>query len=281
MKTINYSKEFYPFLCARLGRIYLSLLVLVLSGCKDTFQFSPNAASVKEYEKNINARNIAAIEATPVDTIKFIFIADIQYDYEALENFVAAANQVSDARFVLVGGDITNFGLLEEYRETNDRLKKLNIPYVSIAGNHDLLGNGKEVFTQMMGPLDFSFRVGNIKFIGLNTNSREEGFPGNVPDMNWLRQELADTVGIEQVIVSGHVPPYDSGFDPALEEEYRNSLAGSGKVQFSLYGHRHSFSDEDRYNDGLRYIVSDDVGDRKYLLVKAWNSSFSVEEKTF
>lgn len=271
IRGLKYSKVFLVIFFACL-----------LYGCEDTFQFNPNEVKLKDDEKGLNAKNISKIQAQPVDdTLRFILISDTHHEYEDVEGFVKLVNGMTGISFVAIAGDFTNFGLQTEYREANDRLKKLNVPYIAVIGNHDLLGNGSEVFEEMFGSLDFSFAHNGYKFIGINTNSREYGFDGQVPNISWLKSELQDTSTFDQVFVIGHVPPYSNDFDSELESAYATTLASSRKVKISMHGHKGDYAYDEYYNDGVNYLVTDDMKDRAYVLVKIWSGSFSVESKTF
>ncbi len=163
----------------------------------------------------------------------------IQRFYDDVEEFAARANQ-EDFDFVLMDGDISDFGINDEFSWIYDIMKHLKKPYVSVIGNHDLSGNGEKVFEQRYGPLNDTFITKNFKFILLNTNSREYDFNGRVPDIGWLQQQL-NTNDFERAIVVSHVPPYSSSreandFDPDLEQAYATTLSQSGKVNLSLHG---------------------------------------------
>ena len=57
-------------------------------------------------------------------------------------------------------------------------------------GNHDCLGDGKEVFTKVFGNPNFSFKAGRTKFICLNTNALEYDYSNPIPDFNFIDNQL-------------------------------------------------------------------------------------------
>lgn len=69
-------------------------------------------------------------------------------------------------------------------------MNKLNVPYVTLIGNHDVLGNGKAVFEEIFGTDNFSFIAGKTKFVCLNTNALEYDYSHPVPDFNFLNSEM-------------------------------------------------------------------------------------------
>lgn len=257
--------------------LLLILIMLLSYSCEDVFQYSPN--EVRYHAQDINMENISHIKVTG-DTIKFILIADIHHAYEELQAFVDAANLIDGISFVVVAGDHTNFGLQYEYDEVHEELKRLYMPYIACAGNHDMLANGTKVFEQMYGPLNFSFMVNDNKFVFLNTCSREYNFNGNVPDLNFLSIALTDTATYKQAFVIGHVPPFDIDFDSNLQTAFNNTLL-SGKVRAALYGHQHNYQLSDYYHNGINHLVCDDLKDRKLVLIKIYGTQLFFEEKTF
>jgi 3',5'-cyclic-AMP phosphodiesterase len=255
--------------------ISISLLILPLS-CS-LFEFHPYEVRLDEHERDLNKKAIGRIQSTlPSDTIRFILIGDTQRFYDETEAFVASAN-LQPIDFVVLAGDISDFGLDKEFQWINKILSGLDKPYVAAIGNHDLSGEGEAIFQRMYGPLNDSFIYGDIKFVLINTNSREYVFNGRVPDLAWLRQEMA-TDDFHEAVVIGHVPPFDHDFDPTLEMEYAAILRNSGKVNFSLYAHQHTHRDTVWYNDGIRYIIAASMEDRFYLLVEMAGGTFTVKK---
>jgi 3',5'-cyclic-AMP phosphodiesterase len=252
-------------------------IALALTGCT-LFEYHPYEVRVPESERDLNAKAISRIleEKTSGDTLTVILMGDTQRFYDEVEGFVRSANR-HEADFVLLAGDISDFGVNDEFAWIHDIMKDLNKPYVAVIGNHDLSGNGEQVFKKRYGPLNTSFIVNRFKFILLNTNSREYRFNGSVPDLNWLNHELTGD-DFDRAIVVSHIPPYDGDFDPDLENGYTTALARSGRVNLSLHGHRHAYSNTEYYDDGVRYVVSSSMDNRMYVMIKLWGSAYSVKE---
>ncbi|HYH14625.1 MAG TPA: metallophosphoesterase family protein, partial [Flavisolibacter sp.] len=122
----------------------VAVTLLSLMSCKDLFQYSPKEVRLEEEEQNINLKNIPKIEALPKkDTLKFILIGDTQRFYDETADFVTAANQRNDISFVVLAGDISDFGLSKEFKWVHRELKQLKVPYIGVIGNHDMLSNGR------------------------------------------------------------------------------------------------------------------------------------------
>ena len=123
------------------------------------------------------------------DTVTFAFVGDSQRFYDELERFIDTVNAIDEIDFIILAGDISDFGLLEEFELIHEQLSGLNKPYFGVVGNHDVVARGEEIFERMFGPLNYTFTYRSVKFIAHNTNGKE--YPDKeVPDMNWLRSAL-------------------------------------------------------------------------------------------
>jgi Icc protein len=264
-----------------LKKYSISLLCFLLFSCKDLFQFNPNQIVLKDSEKDLNNKNVQRIQSLPVlDTLRFILMGDTQRWYDESVDFVASANQQRNISFVIHAGDISDFGLTQEFKWINEIMIKLKYPYVTVIGNHDIVANGPDVYTKMYGALDYAFEFGDHKFIFVNTNSLEYGLDGSTPNLPWLRSELANNPRNKHNVVIGHVPPFDADFDKNLEKEYAKILA-EGHVKFTLYGHQHAYKDGVFYDDGVHYYLTTNVGARGYLVISTWNNGYSVDKVNY
>ncbi|MHA4740272.1 metallophosphoesterase family protein [Dyadobacter sp. MSC1_007] len=257
-------------------------LALTLSSCDHLFQFNPNQVIFKDSEKNLTAKNLEKLRAIPVgDTLRFILMGDSQRWYDESADFVRSANRQQGISFVLHAGDISDFGLTQEFKWVNEIMTGLKFPYLTVIGNHDIVANGSAAYRKMYGALNYSFEYGDNKFIFIDTNSREYAFDGKVPDIAWLKSQLADNPGKKNAIVVAHVPPFDADFDKNLENAYTGALANDPNVRFSLYGHQHRFYDGEFYDDGVHYYLTNSMGGRGYLIITTWKGGQKVERIEF
>lgn len=256
-------------------KLYIFVCLLTLVGC---FEYSPNQIILDDSEKNLTAKNIQKLgQQAPSDTLTIAFMGDSQRWYDEAEDFVSHVNLFQDVDFVLHGGDISDFGLVKEFRWVNEILSELKAPYLTAVGNHDLLANGKKVYTEMYGEYNYAFDYGDFRFIILDTNSREYEFNGRVPDLEWLQRMLDENTENRSVVVASHVPPWDGDFDDNLEQAYAEILANDPNVVLSLHAHTHSFLDREFYNDGVRYFVTTTVQKEGYAILKLSNGGVSIE----
>jgi 3',5'-cyclic AMP phosphodiesterase CpdA len=181
--------------------------------------------------------------------------------------------------FVIHGGDISDFGLMDEFRWIHDRLQKLQMPYLTVIGNHDCVGNGKVIYENMYGPHDYSVTFARNRFVFLNTNSLE--YTKNIPpNLNYLQQALADGQNYDNAFVIGHVPPFDPDFDRSKEQAFAG-LIRQYKVKYSIHGHQHSHRFRQPYDDGSNYLVIGSVEKHQYVLMTIVGQQVSYEVVNF
>lgn len=153
--------------------LLLSFLCLFMGGC-DMIDYHPYDVRISG-ETDVNAHNIAEIEqkCKGKTTIKFVTMGDSQRWYDETLDFVGEINKRDDIDFVIHGGDMSDFGVTDEFLWQRDIMNKLHVPYVTLIGNHDCLGTGEETYRAVFGDPNFSFIAGRIKFVCLNTNAME------------------------------------------------------------------------------------------------------------
>ncbi len=258
------------------GRWAAAAVLLLLGGC-DLLEFSPQDTQVPAEYRNLTQKNLARLAARPLpagDTLRVVFTGDSQRFYDAADALVASVNQQPGIALVVVAGDISDFGLGREMQWVARRLARLRVPYLTVIGNHDHVGNGRAAYEQVFGPLNYSFIHGDPKFVFVDTNSREYGFNGQIPDLNWLRPQLGEVQGAARQVVVAHVPPQDADFDARLTRAYAAAVAAApGGRALHLSGHRHRYAREEPFGDGVTYVNTEDVGARQYLVLTLWTDT--------
>lgn len=250
-------------------------MLALLSSC-ELLEFNPNAHNGSGDQTDLTAKNLARLAANPLppgDTLRFVFTGDSQRFYEYNERLVASVNQQPGISLLVVAGDISDFGMAREMRLVAERLNKLKVPYLTVIGNHDQVGNGREAYQHVFGPLNYSFVYGETKFTFIDTNSREYNFNGRIPDVPWLQQQVSNLQGAKRQVVMSHVPPQDDDFDKQLTPAYTRALATAPKMVFELNGHRHSYSIGQPFNDGVTYINSHAFERDQYVILTVWNDA--------
>ncbi|NMM47960.1 metallophosphoesterase family protein [Marinigracilibium pacificum] len=260
----------------------LFLIILLFSGC-DLFEYSAHQITPGAEEKDVNLKNILRIlEKSPSDTIRIAFMSDSQRFYDETEQFVEYINSVSEQYdFVIHGGDISDFGLAEEFLWINDIMSDLHIPYLTVIGNHDVPVFGHEAYLKIFGPVNYSFTWGGYKFMFVNTNSLEYGYNGMVPDLEWIGKQFMERKRTKTILIS-HMGPDNSEFDPKLAPDFKSVLAREGdNLLFTLHGHNHSFSNGYYKNTKIPYWVTTSMDKKAFTKVELWDGGYNFEIITF
>ncbi len=259
------------------GIIYLGISVL-FAGC-DPFEYHPYDTRLDKRYKNINAKNIERILASDknADTVRFVFMGDTQRWYDETEDFVKDVNRRNEVDFVIHGGDISDFGMKKEFCWVHDIMNKLKVPYIALIGNHDHLGTGGEIYEAMYGELNFSFIYSGIKFLCLNTNALEFDYATPVPDFDFLKQQLRDTLSYKQTIATMHAEPGDVVFNNNVKDVFHEYLKRFKNLKFCVHAHAHRLMEDDIFGDGVIYYGSDAMGHRNYLLFTVTKENYECE----
>lgn len=255
--------------------LFLLLPWLLLGSCKKLIDFSPFDAVTPDRE--VNGKNIARItsQELPSDTITFIAISDPHTNYAQLRDAVGTINQMKNISFVMVCGDVTDWGLHNEYDDYYHLASRLNIPFVTLIGNHDYLANGKTIFRKMFGPTNFYFEIGNFRMVVFDNIVWENG--NRTPDFNWLEQALT-TAQDKTILCCYHIFPWDQ----QMEKGYGNTMKQMMEehpVALSIFGHGHNYREEIINN--RRYMMLPDITKRQLAKVTLVNSMAYVEMINF
>lgn len=101
---------------------------------------------------------------------------------EDLRRTVTDINQNDSIQFVVISGDITEFGADAEIQLAKQILDSLNKPWYIIPGNHD--GNwsesGANTFKKVFGNETFYFQKGGYYFLGTNCGPNMRMGPGQI-----------------------------------------------------------------------------------------------------
>ncbi|MBC8005121.1 MAG: PQQ-binding-like beta-propeller repeat protein [Verrucomicrobia bacterium] len=160
---------------------------------------------------------------------------------EDLLRTVEDINGQGDIDFVILSGDVTEFGSRDELLEAKSILNKLHKPCYVTPGNHDSKWSesGNNDFVRIMGAEGYSFEKNGFLFIGTASGPNMRMAPGLVPreQMVFLDSVLANMKNPGQPIVFiNHYP-----LDESLSNWYQViDLLKTRNVQVSILGHGHS-----------------------------------------
>ncbi|MEI7831514.1 MAG: PQQ-binding-like beta-propeller repeat protein, partial [Prolixibacteraceae bacterium] len=157
-----------------------------------------------------------------------------------LEKTIEDINSQKEIDFVLLTGDITEFGSDEELLQAKNIIEKLNIPFYALPGNHDSKWSesGDNSFVTIFGSERFSFERNGIHFIGTASGPNMRMAPGLVPreQIVFLDSVLKYQKDPNQpVIFVNHYP-----LDEALSNWYEiTDRLHSVNIKATLLGHGH------------------------------------------
>jgi outer membrane protein assembly factor BamB/predicted MPP superfamily phosphohydrolase len=159
---------------------------------------------------------------------------------EDLRRTVKDINQNDSIQFVVISGDITEFGADTEIHLAKQILDSLNKPWYIIPGNHD--GNwsesGANTFKKVFGNETFYFQQGGYYFLGTNCGPNMRMGPGQIPRENivWLDSALQTIPDNAPIIFVNHYPQ-DSSLNNWFEAIDRLKKKN---IQLILCGHGHA-----------------------------------------
>lgn len=159
---------------------------------------------------------------------------------EDLKRTVRDINANPDLQFVIISGDITEFGADEELKTAKTILDSLNKPWYIIPGNHDMnwSESGGNSFKKVFGAETFAVKQNGFLFIGTNCGPNMRMSPGQVPRENlvWLDSVLAATPKQTPIIFVNHYP-----IDSALNNWYEIiDRLKTHNIQLIICGHGHN-----------------------------------------
>ena len=159
---------------------------------------------------------------------------------EDLRRTVKDINANPELEFVVITGDITEFGADQELRTAKAILDSLNKPWYIIPGNHDMnwSESGGNSFKTIFGSETFAVKRHGYLFLGTNCGPNMRMSPGQVPRENivWLDSVLKVTPKETPIIFVNHYPQ-----DSSLNNWYEiiNRLK-THNIQLVMCGHGHS-----------------------------------------
>ena len=158
---------------------------------------------------------VLLIGQTKVKPFKFALITDTHIgnpnnDMD-LQRTVDDINQnMPEIEFVIVSGDVTEFGSDEELTIAKNTLDKLNVPTYVIPGNHDSnwSESGTNSFLTIFGTETFGFEHNGYKFFGLPSGPNMRMGPGQIPreGITWLNEQLEQTDKETPIVFVNHYP---------------------------------------------------------------------------
>jgi outer membrane protein assembly factor BamB/predicted phosphodiesterase len=150
---------------------------------------------------------------------RFAWLSDTHVGSTTAERDLGAAvsdiNSLTGLSFVVLSGDVTEYGSREQLRRAKELLDGLKIPCHIIPGNHDIKWSesGATDFGRIWGEDRFAFDHGGYRFIGMHQGPLMKMGDGYWPpqDVRWLEETLKKLPDPNQPIIFVTHYPVDAG----------------------------------------------------------------------
>jgi outer membrane protein assembly factor BamB/predicted MPP superfamily phosphohydrolase len=181
---------------------------------------------------------------TAQQTFKFAQVTDTHVGgatgAEDLRRTVADLNGQADIDFVILSGDVTEFGSDEELALAKQILDSLRLPLYVIPGNHDSnwSESGANSFRKVFGSETFFFRHKGYIFMGTASGPNMRMSPGQIPRENlvWMDSVFMANPDTETPLIYINHYPQDSSLNNWYEAIDRLKQRN---IQLALCGHGH------------------------------------------
>ena len=268
------------------------IFVSAPTGYRVVGQFWHTAADV---ERGAGAFALAAASAQRSFT--FVHASDTHISEQSAPRTRRLRDMVDSLQpeFVLITGDLVRDALRVGEKEARGYYElfareraAFRTPAYTVPGNHEIFGIerqlskvepthplfGKAMYRSYFGPDYYSFNVGGVHFVGLNTVDIHDGwYHGHVDSLQlrWLERDLAALQAGTTVVTFDHIPFYSTadelgGFDdgppaPTLIEiggkrVFRHVVANADTVLAILARQRHvmALGGHVHIGERLRYV---------------------------
>ena len=261
----------------------LACCSLLVCSC-DLFDYHPYDTKI-DGAHNLTAYNVERIETLCAgrDSVRFVLISDTQRWYDETRDAVRSINARGDIDFVIHCGDVSDFGVTDEFEVQRDILQKLQMPYVVLLGNHDCLGSGADAYRYIFGNPDFSFDAGNTHFVCLNTNAFEYDYATPIPDFTFIQNDQDKlTSSTKRTVVAMHAQPLSDQFNNNVAKSFDYTIKKYPGLAFCICGHGHSMQVNDLFDNGVLYYECSAAKNRKYLVFTLKrDGGYSYEEVNY
>lgn len=160
---------------------------------------------------------------------------------EDLRRTIQNINNDSSIKFVILSGDITDFGSDAEFRLAKQILDSLNKSWYIVPGNHDSnwSESGTNSFKKIFGSETFKFMYGGYLFLGTACGPNMRMSPGQVSRENilWLESELNNLKDKNVPVIYMNHYPIDTSLNNWFEVIDRLKKRN---IQLIICGHGHS-----------------------------------------
>jgi len=208
-----------------------------------------------------NKKEISRIKVDPTD-FYFAVFGDHKGHDAHFEPLLRDVDHDKEIAFAIELGDLVRQGRRWFYRRLLNQVEKnLSIPFLTAIGNHDLY-HGSTNYREIFGPTYYSFQIGQIYFIILDTSAR---FQFDKAQRQWLEAALQRSQTSKIRFVFAHVPLFDPRGRPefvkCLSEKDGKDLLGLCKrynVTHFFASHIHGYFSGSW--EGVPYTITGGAG---------------------
>lgn len=270
---------------------------MIMAVSCDLFEYHPYSVGI-DGERDINTTTAAHLESAGFKVpFRFAFISDTQGSYDETSDALDIMAARGDIDFIIHGGDQTDFGLPKEFVWCRDMFISHGIPFLTVIGNHDCVGNGEDTFRYIYGPDNFSLNIGPLHLVILNTVALEYDYSHPVPDFDFIERDriAVDSINavrpdsITHTVVAMHSRPYDEQFNNNVAgpfNYYISRYPGMGvtddeRRSFCVNGHNHFLDISDIFDNGIPYYQCANAGKRMFFVFTITEKSYEYEVVEF
>ena len=188
--------------------------------------------------------------SSQIRSIRFVHLSDLHYvgagDHSLSTDTRSHLQQVVRAlrqwptlpAFLLVSGDLTDGGKIEDYRELKQELAALQVPILLALGNHDDLDSFAEVFGACGSSADHATVIEGLHVITLDSHVPQQVY-GDLrqEQLDWLKTELARFPELPKVVQIHH-PPVFGKAEGSPDEWHHLTAQASEALRMALSGYR-------------------------------------------
>lgn len=180
------------------------------------------------------------------ETFSIVVMGDNRSGDRIYENILKDIN-AKKPLFIAHTGDKTYSGLKKEYQKFTRIHEKNDIPFFSVAGNHEMRLSDDAKYTNYFGAKDFSFDIGSNAFIFVDSTTGL--YSSGISDESFkLLEETCARYKDKRLFVFVHHPTFDpivSHKQPKIMESKSlarfNAILDKYKVSYVFFGHNHIY----------------------------------------
>lgn len=178
----------------------------------------------------------------PGERFRFLAYGDVQDAIDRVQDIYRSMNEVPDARFALIVGDLVESGTREQLERFRVELRGLRMPVYATLGNHELGADEPPAYYAFYGRGTHGFRFGDVAFTMVDSASATID-----PITEDRIQAQLDANRDRLHVVGMHIPPVDpigvrnGAFASHAEAQRLLGKLAAGGVDLTLYGHVHSY----------------------------------------